>query len=114
MSVARGLGAAVTPNYSIDEILRQTGSATRTPSTARRMFGTLIGAAGNLALPGIGGAIGNMIAGGTLNSTGLLGDTTQYLELQRQMNQETRAFETASAVLKSRHDAAMAAIHNLK
>jgi hypothetical protein len=55
-----------------------------------------------------------MIAGGSLNSSGLLGESTQFLELQRSIQMESRAFETASAVMKSRHDASMAAIRNLK
>jgi hypothetical protein len=34
----------------------------------------------------------------------------QYLNLQQQMSAEQEAFETASAVIKSRHDASMASI----
>jgi hypothetical protein len=37
----------------------------------------------------------------------------QFLQLQRQMNMEQQAFETASAVMKARHDASMAAIRNI-
>ncbi len=44
----------------------------------------------------------------------LMGETQQFLELQRQMQMESRAFETASTVLKVRHDASMAAIRNMK
>jgi hypothetical protein len=42
-----------------------------------------------------------------------MNDTMQYLQLQKQMNMEQQAFETASSVLKARHDASMAAIRNI-
>ena len=113
MSTARGVGAAYTPNYSIDQIMQAT-RGTQEKSGFRRVLGGVVGTVGNIFMPGVGSAIGNMISGGTLNSSGLLGDSTQYLELQRSMQMESRAFETASAVLKSRHDASMAAIRNLK
>jgi hypothetical protein len=38
----------------------------------------------------------------------------QFLQLQKEMNLEQRAFETASSVLKARHDASMAAIRNIQ
>jgi hypothetical protein len=41
-------------------------------------------------------------------------ETLQYLQLQRDIERETRAFETASNVLKARHDATMNAIRNLR
>ncbi len=114
MSVSRGLGASLTPNYSIQDILKQTEPLRQRGSGFRKVLGSVVGGVGNIFLPGIGGAIGNMIGGGSLNSTGLLGDSSQYLELQRDMQMESRAFETASAVMKSRHDAAMSAIRNIK
>ena len=40
--------------------------------------------------------------------------TTQYLMLQRQIQQESLAFETASTVMKVRHDAALHAVENIK
>jgi hypothetical protein len=108
----------------------------------RSIFGAIAGTAANLALPGAGGVIGRLISGrGAANSGGLTsviagapnaggvggasdllgqvgglnsGDQTiQYLQLQMAMNQEARAFEAASAVLKARHDAAMSAIRNI-
>jgi hypothetical protein len=113
MSVARGVGAAYTPNYTMDQILQAT-RGTQQSSGFRRVLGGVVGTVGNIFMPGVGGAIGNMIAGGSLNSSGLLGESTQFLELQRSIQMESRAFETASAVMKSRHDASMAAIRNLK
>lgn len=113
MSVSTGVGAAYTPNYSIEQIMQSTQGA-KESSGFRRILGSVVGGVGNILLPGVGGAIGNMISGGGLNSSGLLGESTQFLELQRSMQMESRAFETASAVMKSRHDASMAAIRNLK
>ncbi len=116
MSVSRGLGASasVTPNYKIQDILQHTQPVRNKGGGFRKVLGSVVGGVGNIFLPGIGGAIGNMIKGGRLNSTGLLGESAQFLELQRSMQMEMRAFETASAVLKSRHDAAMAAVRNMK
>jgi hypothetical protein len=45
---------------------------------------------------------------------GLGSDTTQFLELQRQMQLESRTYETISTMLKVRHDAEMSAIRNMK
>lgn len=117
MSVQRGLGAAHTPNYTIQDIHRMTQppNHSRTGSGFRKVLGAVVGGVGNMVAPGLGGAIGNVISGGKLDSTGMLGsETMQFLEFQRQMQMESRAFETASAVMKSRHDAAMSAIRNMK
>lgn len=113
MSAAQGVGAAYTPNFTMDQILETTRGGQQR-SGFRRVLGGVVGGVGNILMPGAGSAIGGLIAGGSLNSTGLLGESTQFLELQRSMQMESRAFETASAVMKSRHDASMAAIRNLK
>lgn len=104
------------PDLSLNNILQQTQ-----PSTFRRVLGGVVGTAANIAAPGIGGVVGNLISGGT-NSlvTGLAGglasgnsDPSQFLQLQQQMEQQQEAYETLSNVLKARHDAAMAAIQNI-
>ena len=41
-------------------------------------------------------------------------EALQFLELQQAISRESREFEVATNVLKARHDAAMAAIRNLK
>jgi hypothetical protein len=41
-------------------------------------------------------------------------NTTQYLAMQNQMQQEQIAFEMASTVLKIRADSSMAAIRNMQ
>lgn len=112
-SASRGIGAAYTPNYDINDILRVTQSPRG--GTFRRVAASIAGGAANVFMPGMGSTVAGLISGGRLNSTNLLGnETVQFLELQRNMQMESRAFETASAVLKSRHDASMAAIRNMK
>ncbi len=109
-SVLDGLNLATSSNYSLDQILQATTPG-KQPSGFRKVLGGIVGGVGNIVLPGVGGVIGSAIAGDTgINQSGLLGDTMQYLNLQRQMSAEQEAFETASAVIKSRHDASMASI----
>ena len=112
MSVDNTLATAYTPNYSIDQIM-QTAQAPKA-SGFRRVLGGIVGGVGNIFAPGLGSAIGGMISGNSINTNPGLGDATQYLQLQQNMQNESRAFEAASAVLKSRHDAAMSAIRNMK
>lgn len=106
-----------TPNFSVDDIL---GGPPNKPAGLgggfRQALGSIAGAGLNLVAPGAGTLIGGIIGGSGLNSpgSGLGGETTQFLQLQRQMNLEMRAFETASSVLKARHDASMSAIRNIK
>ena len=77
-------------------------------------LGGVVGGVGNIFAPGLGGIIGSAISGSSgFGSSGLMNDSMQYLQLQKQMNQEQQAFETASSVLKARHDASMAAIRNI-
>jgi len=109
------LAMANTPDYSINDILKATQPTVKQPSGFRRVLGGVAGSVANVFAPGMGSLIGNAIAGtGGLNSTGLMGNAQQYLQLQQQMNMETQAFETASNVMKSRHDAMMAAIRNIQ
>jgi hypothetical protein len=118
---------ASTPNYSLDQILQST-QAPKQPGAFRRVLGSVVGGLGNMFAPGIGGLIGGVIGGGSLGgilgggsiggtlsigSGGLMGDTEQFLQLQQQMAQQQELFETASAIVKSRHDAAMASIRNI-
>jgi hypothetical protein len=107
------LTLAQSPTYSIDQILQSTQPTTQ-PSGFRRVLGAVVGGVGNIFAPGIGGLIGSAISGaGGINQTGLMGSSTQFLQLQQQMNMEQEAFETASSVMKSRHDASMSAIRNI-
>lgn len=46
-------------------------------------------------------------------SEGGKSDMVYYLQLQQQMNAESRYFQTISNILKSRHDTASTAIRNI-
>jgi len=105
------LNLAASPNYSIDQILQTTK-----PLQAggfRRVLGAVVGGAGNIFAPGIGGIIGSAIGGGATTPGGVFSEAMGYLRLQQQLTNEQQVFEAASAVVKSRHDAAMAAIRNI-
>lgn len=118
--VLTGINGALTPSYGINDILNFTQSTTSQPSGFRRVLGAVAGGVGNMFLPGIGGVIGNLIGGGPVSggqpgSSGLLGSQpSQLLELQRQMNNETTAFEVATNMLKAQHDSIMDIARNLK
>ncbi len=102
------LNMALTPGYSIDQILQSTQQQSQ-PSGFKRVLGGLLGGVANVFAPGIGGLLG-----GALGGTGLTGSNpAQFLQLQQQMNMQQEAWETASAVMKCRHDASMSAIRNI-
>jgi hypothetical protein len=105
-----------TPNTSLNDILQLTSPPTVGPSGVRGVFGSILGGIGNVFMPGLGSIIGNAIGGAALGGAmpGLGSQTTQYLALQQQMENESLAFETASTVLKVRYDAANTAIPNMK
>lgn len=118
------VNTAATPSYSIDQILQATQTP-KQPGAFRKVLGALVGGVGNFVAPGIGNLIGGTISGGIGGIGGSIGiggiggvggmgsDTMQYIQLQQQMSQQQEAFETASNVLKSKHDASMAAIRNI-
>jgi hypothetical protein len=101
---------------SLDEIMNLTKPNVPGPRGARGVFGSILGGLGNLVFPGLGTVLGGAVAGGALGAAmpTLGAETTQYLVLQRQIQLETLAFETASTVLKVRHDCALHAIQNMK
>jgi len=111
------LNMAASPNYSIDQIL-QTTQPQAQPSGFRQVLGGLLGGIGNMFAPGIGGLLGGAIGGGGIgggvtNPAGVFAQSMQYLRLQQQISQEQEVFEMASSIIKSRHDAALAAIRNV-
>jgi outer membrane lipoprotein SlyB len=112
-AINEGLALA-SPNYSLNQILQQTNPQNK-GGAFRKVLGAVVGGVGNMFAPGIGGLIGSAIAGrgGGINTGGLMGDTNQFLQLQQQMYVQQEAFETASAVMKSRHDAAMSSIQKM-
>lgn len=114
--ITNTLNSIPSPDYSLDQILQGTQTAPKGPSAFRRVLGGVVGTVGNIFAPGLGGIIGSAIGGSSGFggvSGGLMNDSMQYLQLQKQMNAEQQAFETASSVLKARHDASMAAIRNI-
>ena len=111
-AINTALGLASSPNYSIDQILQQTNPQTK-GGGFRKVLGAVVGGVGNIFAPGIGGLIGSAIGGSGGLNAGLMGDTNKFVQLQQQMYLEQEAFETASAVLKSRHDAAMSSIQKM-
>jgi hypothetical protein len=100
-------------NASVDQTLNQLiqqSQPPKQPGTFRRILGAAAGIAGNLVAPGFGGVLGNLLGGGI----GLGNDPNQYLRLAQQVNAQSEAFQAASAVLKAKHEAAMAAINNMR
>jgi len=121
MANTTAINNAAPQSYSIDQILQATQPA-KQPGGFRRVLGALVGGAGNMFAPGIGSLIGGTISGGGIlggvsvgvgGLTGMGSDPMQYIQLQQQISQQSEMFETASQVLKSRHDASMQAIRNI-
>ena len=84
------------------------------PGGFRRFLGAAMGIAGNIFAPGLGGILGNVLGGGLGLGSSSATNPGQFLQLQQQIDAQQEAFQTVSAVLKSKHDSAMAAINNLK
>ena len=104
-------------SYELNDILQQTQTTSR-GGGFRRVLGAIAGGVGNMFMPGIGGLLGGLIGGaggvgGLGASGGLGGETLQFLQIQQQLQKEARAFDLASAVLKLRHDSAMASIKRI-
>jgi hypothetical protein len=107
-------GVTEKSDLNVDDILRQAQ-----PSKGggfKKILGAIGRGALNIAFPGLGGALGGGISGRLLGAImpGIGTETTQYLALQRQMQQEQLAFETISTVLKVRHDTSLTAVRNMK
>jgi hypothetical protein len=115
--MVRNPNASAAPaSSSLDDVMRLSQPTIPGPSRARGIFGSILGGLGNLVFPGLGTIIGGAVGGAGLGAAmpTLGGETSSYLMLQRQIQQETLAFETASTVLKVRHDCALHAIQNMK
>ncbi|MGH9427008.1 MAG: hypothetical protein ACRD2L_11985 [Terriglobia bacterium] len=103
----------VVRDYTLQDILK-TSQAARSTGGFRRVLGAIAGGAANIFAPGIGSMIGGLIAGKGGTLPGLGGEAMQYLEFQRQMQAEVRAYETAVTILKLRHDSEMSALRATK
>jgi hypothetical protein len=108
--------ASIAGTPSIDDIMKLASPTLPGPSGARGVFGSILGGIGNVVFPGLGTVLGGAITGAGLGAAmpTLGGQTTQFLQLQQQIEQESLAFETASTVLKVRHDCALHAVENFK
>ncbi len=106
---------------SVEDLMQMANGPTAQPAANRggfrRILGGVVGAAANVFLPGVGGAISGLISGGSvLGNTAGSGQMTplDMLQIQQQVEQEQEAFTLASTIMKDRHDAAMEAIRNSK
>jgi hypothetical protein len=102
---------------SLSSILNMTSAPSTGSSTARGVFSSILSGAANMFFPGLGTILGNAIGGSAALGAGtpmLGGQTTQYLQLQQEIESETIAFNLASNVLKVRADSAAKAIDNMK
>jgi hypothetical protein len=107
-------------DVTVSDILNQAQPAKS--SGFKRVMSSIGKGAANILLPGLGGlsGLGGALGGGI--SSQLLGaalpsmgsDTTQYLAMQNQMQQQQIAFEMVSTVLKIRADSSMSAIRNMQ
>jgi len=102
-----------------DLVTPQQPAATKPPGVPgafRRTMGAVLGGVANIVAPGAGSVIGNLIGGG-MNfggiGSGVSSDSMQMLQMQQQVNAESRQYEMLSNVMKARHDSAMAAIRNM-
>lgn len=98
------------------------------PSRGRQVAGAVIGGAANIVAPGLGSALGNLIAGNGWSGNPVTGgdfqldslqaqmatENRRMLLFQYQMNLESRQFESTANALKARHEASMAAVRNFK
>jgi len=116
MSQISGIvGSIPSPNIedTLSTVMNPTAGAKR-GGRFRGVLGSVAGAVGNIAMPGLGGVIGQLIGGKPGTGTLLGSGTWQFIQYQQQMQNESRQFELMSTILKARHDSAMSAIRNMK
>ena len=102
-------------SFSINDVMQMVQQSQPKGGTFRKVAGALVGGVGNMLMPGVGSAIGNMISGGPAGALNMLGPgASQFLSFQQEMATETEKFEMASTIMKNRHDSAMSAIRNMK
>ncbi|HEX8284510.1 MAG TPA: hypothetical protein VF588_14185 [Pyrinomonadaceae bacterium] len=85
-----------------------------------RILGAIAGGALNVVAPGAGTLVGELIGGG--NSTegfqSVLAENQRSMErmfaMQNDVQNQTQTFTLLTNIMKAKHDAEMAAVHNLK
>jgi hypothetical protein len=105
---------AQSSDVNVDDILKQAQPSK--PGGFKGVLTSIGKGAANILLPGLGSALGGGISSRLLGAAmPTLGtDTTQYLSMQNQIEQEQIAFEMVSTVLKVRADSSMSAIRNMQ
>jgi hypothetical protein len=88
-----------------------------------RIFGGIVGSALNIAVPGAGSIVGNLIGGGQRgidfgSIENMLAHSAQQqmqmLMIQNQVQTQSQEFTTVSNLLAKRHENEMAAVRNFK
>lgn len=115
MSPIIGPGTSGIDINSVMQTVQATQPQASGRSGVRKFVGALAGGVGNIFMPGVGTAIGNMISGGAGSASSLLGPGAQQaLMFQQQMAQDVQQFEMQTTLIKVRHDSVMSAIRNMK
>lgn len=99
------------------------GTTKKSPGVFRKVLGSILGGITNTVAPGIGTAIGNMIAGNTsgANYSDMqnvldvqMQKSMELLDVQNRLQSQTQEFSAFSNLLKAKHDSEMSAINNFK
>lgn len=87
-----------------------------------RVFGSILGGAASIMMPGIGGILGSAIGGGSganmadmqtmMNNQ--MQQSMQLLSVQNRVQSQSQEFSTMSNLLKAKHDSEMSAVNNFK
>lgn len=87
-----------------------------TENIALNAASTVVGAAANFAIPGLGTALAGAVGGGTgePDLVAMRRENTNFLRLQAEVNQISTAFQTHSNISKTSHDAQMNSVRNIK
>lgn len=99
MSGISGIGR----NWSFNDISDVTGSGQSKWSKFGQVLGSVAG-----ALPGVGGALSGIGVDSGFNRQ------LEMIRLQQQIQEQTQIINTVSNISKAKHEAAMAAIRNMK
>jgi hypothetical protein len=98
----------------------------KTPGKFGRIFGTVLGGALNMVLPGAGSIISSFIGKGNLGGfnpdfvamEGMIAESArmqmQMVMLQSKVQNQSLEFSSVSNMLKARHDTEMTAVQNFK
>jgi hypothetical protein len=96
------------------------------PGMFRRVLGAVTGMAGNAFVPGLGGALGSIIGGGSAAAASAnlaalgqaqnaanFAQASQLLQIAQQSNENSELIELASNLQKAKHESAMSVIRGI-